>query len=782
MELLEHVFYHELLDGRCSLADAVRTIEKVLIDRGQIDPERLCGEAERYAHEMEHPDEEPGSGPHTPHGPAQTVGCSDSALAERTYGALLVKTLFESSTTAEIRDVINLSHKEAVAREIWLRLRDEPVNLQEVERLLQEFAELPLGESQVSPNISIGIRVQLISTLISDNLFYIGVAKNHITMRDVAALMDRFIGKYGQRSRVGGKSAGMILANRILRPVFGEPTGLEDRIAEVSSYYLTAQVFNRFIEHNRLQEGHSLKYMEADEREAAQGELKRRFHRGTFPEEVREHLAATLDELGDGPLIVRSSSLLEDSMGFPFYGKYESVFLSNQGARAERLESLVGGIKDVYVSILASSVLEYRRDKALLDYDDMMCVLIQRVVGARHGDYYYPDAAGVAFSRNQYRWSRRIDPEAGVARIVFGLGTRAVDRSGDDYPRLVALSHPALRPEGTQNEKLKYSQRYADVLNLETRSVESVHFVDIVNHARETGERYEPVEAISLVEDGKFSTPRIFPERLEYGGAAITFERLLADDRFASLLREVLRRLEDAYGVPVDVEFAWHAGKLYVLQCRPLAQGERGHEAVSIPQPGAGQRVLFDTHRDVFGNAVREGIRYIVSVDGERYHTLGESTLKLEVARTLGRVNRALARERFMLVGPGRWGSSNLDLGVRVSYADINHATVLAEVGSTRTGYTPEVSYGTHFFQDLVEADIVPLALFPDEQGERFDEAFLAEAPNHLTDLVPEASLPQEEVAACITVIDLDSWGPGRLSIYLDADNGRAVGLLGATP
>jgi hypothetical protein len=362
---------------------------------------------------------------------------------------------------------------------------------------------------------------------------------------------------------------------------------------------------------------------------------------------------------------------------------------------------------------------------------------------------------------------------------VYGLGTRAVDRSGDDYPRLVALSDPRLRPEGTDAEKIRYSQRYVDVLNLETGTIESVHFVDLVNEIRDAGERYEPTEALSIVEDGRIGRPALFPDRLRYGGAVVDLDGLLAGGEFGNLLREVLQRIESAYEVPVDIEFAWHDGKLYVLQCRPLAQGSHGSEPVTIPQPESGQTVLFDTHRDIFQSAERTGIRYVVYVDGEAYHELGEPSQKLEVARALGRVNRTLEGERFMLIGPGRWGTSNLELGVRVTYGDINHATVLAEEGSTRSGYTPEVSYGTHFFQDLIEADIVPLALFPDEEGERFNAEFIRSASNILDELLRAEDLPPPEVAGCITVVDLDRNGPGRLSVHLSAEDGRGLGLLG---
>ncbi|TFH06457.1 MAG: hypothetical protein E4H09_00150, partial [Spirochaetales bacterium] len=453
VDLSHHLFYQRLITDRCTLADAVQTFVKVLSDNHITTGEALTFEAESVA--------------------------SDPDQVDHYYGALAVKRLLESSSPQQIADYVNLAHKEALARRISILIHDDAVDLHLVEEALQEFAELPVGESQVSANIAIGIRVRLVSILISDNLFYIGVAKNYITMRDVAALTNRYIGKYGQRSRIGGKSAGMILANRILLPGFGEPSGFEDAVEEVESYYVTARVFNHFIEHNRLEEGHGLKYLEVEERDRFHDDLARRFLRGVFPKEVRVQLEEVLQKLGDGPLIVRSSSLLEDNMGFPFYGKYDSVFIANQGSPDDRLEELLGAIKQVYVSILASSVIEYRKDKSLLDYDDVMCVLIQRVVGNRHGDYFFPEVAGVAFSRNQYRWSPRIRAEDGVARIVYGLGTRAVDRSGDDYPRLVALSHPDLRPEGTRAEKIKYSQRYVDVLNLQTRQVESVHFIDL---------------------------------------------------------------------------------------------------------------------------------------------------------------------------------------------------------------------------------------------------------------------------------------------------------------
>jgi len=750
--LREHVFYHELLNDCCTLADAVRTLEKVLADRGTVKP----GELRKKANAQQLPGIEP----------------------ETVYGAIVVQTIFDSFSDQEVRDFINLVHKETLARRVSKLLHNDEVNLKEVEVALREFTELPVGESQVTPNITIGIRVQLISSFISENLFYVGVAKFHITMRDVDAILRRAIGMYGQRSRIGGKSAGMILANRILRPGYGEPSGFESRISEVESRYLTAQVFNRFIEHNRLEEGHGLKYLDTEEREQARTELEPRFRRGVFPDEETAAIRSLVAELGDCPLIVRSSSLLEDSMGFPFYGKYESVFITNQGTPEQRLEALIEAIKTVYVSILSSSVIEYRKDKKLLDYDDMMSVLIQQVVGSRHGNYFFPAVGGVAFSRNQFCWTTKIDPADGVARIVQGLGTRAVDRSGDDYPRLIPLGRPDLRPEASLAEKLKYSQRYVDVLNLQSGQLETVHFTDLYNQIREQGEDYTPRDAVSVVAEGNLETPGIYPRSLDGGGAAITFDGLLTKTDFPSVLRGALQLLESAYGVPVDVEFACEGDQIYILQCRPLVQSGSLSGPVRVPSPLESQRKLFTTGKNIFRSAVVEDIRYIVYVDGERYNSLPSAADKLEVARTVGRVNRALSRERFIIMGPGRWGSVNLDLGVKVGYGDINNSLVLVEIAVERGGYRPEVSYGTHFFQDLVEADIIPLALFPGDTGD-LDTHYLMELADKLHEVLPPDMVPAGPVASAIRVVDLDAAGGGRLSIYLDAHESRGIGIVG---
>ncbi len=153
-----------------------------------------------------------------------------------------------------------------------------------------------------------------------------------------------------------------------------------------------------------------------------------------------------LDYFGQSPIIVRSSSLLEDSYGNAFAGKYESVFCPNQGPHHRRLEELLGAVKTVYASTMSEKALRYRAQRGLLDQDEQMSLLVQRVSGVGYGSLFYPQVAGVALSRNPYVWNECIDPAAGVVRLVFGLGTRAVDRTDDDYTRIVALNAPAAPP------------------------------------------------------------------------------------------------------------------------------------------------------------------------------------------------------------------------------------------------------------------------------------------------------------------------------------------------
>jgi hypothetical protein len=233
--------------------------------------------------------------------------------------------------------------------------------------------------------------------------------------------------------------------------------------------------------------------------------------------------------------------------------------------------------------------------------------------------------------------------------------------------------------------------------------------------------------------------------------------------------------LEEAYDHPVDVEFAWHDDRLFLLQCRTLTVREELAQ-VDIPTDIPEKCIVF-TNAKVLFNAVVCNLDYVVYVDPKAYGHLKDLSVKAAVGRVVGRINRALQGKRYALFGPGRWGTNDLHLGVRVGYEDINHALVLGEIAFESEGVTPEVSFGTHFFSDLVEARIVPVAVFPDDPQEIFREEFFA-APRHnrLRDICPEEA--QWETVIKIVCVP-EAYAGLKLHVYQDAHRQRGMGFLG---
>jgi hypothetical protein len=433
-------------------------------------------------------------------------------------------------------------------------------------------------------------------------------------------------------------------------------------------------------------------------------------------------------------------------------------------------------VKKVYASTLNPNALLYRQQMGLIDYDERMAILIQRVEGAPFNGFYFPTVAGVAFSRNPFRWTPRIRREDGFLRMVFGLGTRAVDRVANDYPRMVALSHPTLRPETTASKIRKYSQKFVDVINLKANSFETRPVADVL------GLDYPGVEYLVSVDNGDYLSPihslgaGIQPENM-----VLTFDRLLREKGFTELMRKLPKSVEKAYERPVDIEFTldiipkrpYPEFRVNLLQCRPLSSREDA-EAADWPTGLEKRDIVFRTEGLVPQGQVRK-IRYVVYVDPKRYKLAPSNEVRFEIGKIIGKLNSILAGHTFILVGPGRWGSSNIELGVRVTYADIYNSRMLVEVAFAGTEGTPEVSFGTHFFQDLVEANIYPLALYPGEEGNVFNEEFFYKSPNSLAKLLPE----KKEYADFVRVIDVPAVFKGKfMDVIMNSDEERAIGYL----
>jgi predicted nucleotidyltransferase len=538
------------------------------------------------------------------------------------------------------------------------------------------------------------------------------------------------------------------------------------------SWYISSDTIVEFIHYNDLDEVFHHKYLDPQEIRQEQPFLEQIFKNAVFPPEIVEGFRRILRDLSDTPIIVRSSSLLEDSFGAAFSGKYKSLFVPNTGSEEERLNSLMDAIAEVYSSTFGPDPIEYRRERGLLDYSEEMGVLIQEVIGKNVGHYFLPTYAGVAFSRNEFRWSPRIRREDGVIRLVPGLGTRAVDRVGNDYPILISPQRPSLQVNTLINEKIKYSPHYIDAINLESGAIETIDAVELFK--KYPNEYPELDKIVSMYKDERLVAPKgiLFDPTKE--DLVITFENLFKRTSFIKTIRKVLNLLEHQIDTPVDVEFASDGRHLFILQCRPQSQ-TLDSERKPIPKNIPSELKLFSCNKYITTGQI-ENVEYIVYVKPEAYTGLEHREEMMTISYMIGTLNEMLPRRRFILMGPGRWGSrGDIKLGVPVKYRDINNTSLLVEIAKEKGDYTPELSFGTHFFQDLVEADIKYLPLYPDQPENMFQEDTLLAAENKIAEFIPNNT----KLHHVIHVVKVDEiLGDSTLSVIMDGEVGEALAYI----
>jgi predicted nucleotidyltransferase len=425
-------------------------------------------------------------------------------------------------------------------------------------------------------------------------------------------------------------------------------------------------------------------------------------------------------------------------------------------------------IAEVYSSTFSPDPIEYRRERGLLDFNEEMGILVQEVVGTKIGPYYMPIYAGVAFSRNEFRWSPRIRREDGMIRLVPGLGTRAVDRVGNDYPILISPFRPELQVNALVEERIRYSPRYMDVINLETGLIETVEVDKILRNYADQIPSFDKI--VSVHEHGRLVPPNIMCDTAT-ADLVITFQNLFDSSDFLPKMKRILSILEEKLESPVDVEFACDGKSFFFLQCRPQSQS-RGMERIPVPKDIPRERKLFTARRFVTTGQI-ENIEYIVYVSAEDYGALDSREKMLRTAKIIGELNIKLPKRKFILMGPGRWGSrGDIKLGVPVRYADINNTALLVEIAKEKGDYTPEISFGTHFFQDLVEANIRYLPLYPDQPDIVFNEELLLSAPNRLGEFC-NGGTQRESIVRVLRISDI--LPSGTLSVVMDGDAGEAL-------
>lgn len=560
---------------------------------------------------------------------------------------------------------------------------------------------------------------QLCRMMIAKEGGLLALAKESFSLDDLLEVRSRMVGT----GYIGGKSVGMLLARKML---CAEKAPLAEKYLEPhDSFYVGSDVFYTYIVENGWWRLRAEQRTEAGYFGVAEL-LKTKMLKGVFPEEVKERFRQMIDYFGQAPIIVRSSSLLEDSFGNAFAGKYESIFLANQGTPEERYNRFLEAVRRIYASTMNRDALTYRLDRGLDRSDEQMALLVQRVSGAYHKNYFFPDMAGVGVSYNTFVWRKEMDPKAGMLRLVAGLGTRAVNRVEGDYPRIVALDEPSRKVHDGLAERLRYSQRDLDLIDIREKRFRTVPLDRLI--AEKAGVK------LGLIGAGSDEAP---------GKTVITFDRLFSRTDFIPVMQGILKTLEAKYRYPVDIEFTVNITKgdryrINLLQCRPLQTKGTG-AAARLPASIPPQSVLFRTQGNFLGGNIFQPIRRIILIDPAAYSALPLAS-QYDIARIVGELNRSITDRTAMptlLLGPGRWGTTTPSLGVAVSFSEINRVAVLGEVAFAGAGCAPELSFGTHFFQDLVEMDIGYVALFPDRRGRIFNKRLLASFPEIFTALAP---------------------------------------------
>ncbi|GAB6094366.1 PEP/pyruvate-binding domain-containing protein [Desulfatiferula olefinivorans] len=603
---------------------------------------------------------------------------------------------------------------------------------------------------------------QLSRLMLTRDKRLLAMIRRHFTLGDLLAIKDRLIGT----GFIGGKSLGMLLARKILEKDRARdwPGILEHH----DSFYIGSDVFysymvrngwwQTFMEH-KTQQGYFPKALE----------LKEKMENGVFPEEIVERFKLMLEYFGQSPIIVRSSSLLEDAFGSAFAGKYDSYFCVNQDDPKKRYEFFEKAVLRIFACTMGEDALSYRRQRGLDQTDEQMALLVMRVSGAYRESNFYPDLAGVALSRNPFMWKQTMNPKEGMVRLVHGLGTRAVNRVANDYPRIVALDAPLAKPLLGVKDIRKYSQHHVDLLNLEQNRLETVPLSSLL-------ERHVPscMDRLSIRDHEAIEAMR------DMGRPAgdyriLTFDPFLTETPFVDIMKSMLTSLEQAYDNPVEIEFTLNfdtsndAFHINLLQCRPLKTMGPAEGGPSVT-PTNIARVILSIEGNAMGGTLAKDIARIILVNPDTYLDLSVQD-KYAVARLVGKLNRAIddaEKTPTLLMGPGRWGTHTPAMGIPVTFSEINRVAAIAEISHHTGSLVPDLSFGTHFFHDLVETGIVYLAVYPESSGVICDLDWIRSLPNLLTTLAPESGSLEHVIHAADTRRE-------GLKIHSDVENQTVI-------
>ena len=538
-----------------------------------------------------------------------------------------------------------------------------------------------------------------------------GLIKANFTPKDYFEIRSRMIGT----GMIGGKACGMLLERKLIK---NNNTDLYEKLEPHDSFYIGSDVFYSYIVYNQFWDIR-IKQREPEEYFTLADTLANCFRTGQFPNILREEFCRLLDYYGQSPIIVRSSSMLEDGFGNAVAGKYESVFCANNGSLEERLEEFENAIKIVYASTMSKPVLDYCQRRGLETKDEQMALLIQRVSGSRYGDVFMPCAAGVGYSYNPYCYTKDIDPERGMLRLVMGLGTGAVDSDADMFPHIINLDKPTLN-------------------GIHQLAQGNVDFIDFVSGKVVRKELCEIVDKIPLHLKQQFLSYDDMTDSM-----SITCGGIINNAEVMNSMRELMTIIKNKYGYPVNIEFTINLSEkgdyvINLLECKPL-QILQDRKGIEMPENIDPQKVILECSNASMGLSKKVKLDYIVMVNPTAYHNT-RYNFKYEISTALEKINWYFRNTdlHLMLLVPGKIGTSSPSRGVPASFSAISAYDAICEISENRRGYSP--AYGSHIFQDMVEAGIIYGAIFENEQTLAFNSEKIRSLKNVINEIWPQNS------------------------------------------
>jgi hypothetical protein len=493
---------------------------------------------------------------------------------------------------------------------------------------------------------------------------------------------------------LGGKARGLGFINTLITNYHVDQKFEDVEISVPSAVVVATDVFDRFLDRNDL-ERFALETVDDNE-------LNRRFMDALFfPEDIVQKLIEFL-EINREPLAVRSSSLLEDSQYQPFAGVYETYMIPNNNPDpAIRLRELLQSIKLVYASTFSRRAKDYMKATAYQLQEEKMAVIIQRMVGARHGERFYPAFAGVAKSYNFYPIPPQ-DSVDGIVHAALGLGQLVVD--GGNSVRFCPKYPRHLLQFFSTTETIRNAQQEFIALNMDREfdhKQDESPDVFIQRYHLSEAEKDQTLFYVGSTYSSEDDS--VYDGVSRSGRRVVTFAPILKHKIFP--LAEILQLILDmgtwGMGTHVEIEFAVNMNvpsgepkEFALLQIRPLVMSL---EAEELDVNNVAPEEVICQSKQVLGNGAIRGLHDLVMVDIERF----DRSKSHEVAAKLSAINTKLLTQKrpYVLIGVGRWGSLDPWLGIPVTWDQISGASVIVESGFKDMSVTP--SQGTHFFQNI---------------------------------------------------------------------------------